>query len=86
MALVSIISCVSLRRVTARKERDPTDDNPNLFLLENPNLTQKKRKGTAPSLLRRSVRKKRGRRRRGGCKGFALPPFPPPRLRRERGC
>ena len=73
MALVSIISCVSLRRVTARKERDPTDDSPNLFLLENPNLTAEERKGHG-SLLRRSVGKKRGR--RGGGreeKGFAFP-------------
>ena len=85
MALVSIISCVSLRRVTARKERDPTDDSPNLFLLENPNLTAEERKGHG-SLLRRSVGKKRGREEGG--RNIRVLPFPPffPRLPRERGC
>ena len=74
MALVSIISCVSLRRVTAlaRKERDPTDDTPNLFLLENPNLTAEEKKGHG-SLLRRSVGKKRGR----NIRVLPFPPFPP---------
>lgn len=80
MALVSIISCVSLRRVTARKERDPTDDSPNLFLLENPNLIAEEKKGREDLSERRG-----GGGGREEYKGFALPPFSPPRLRRERG-